>query len=126
MDGLLDQRGTKTFDVETGMTDYNLYGCSDHGCIYGHPGGMGTNGGCRCRRELQRSGEEGRKAVRQIQLLRDDIKELQARFAEALAIIENSFPPERGFGKWDSDEWWQRRDALLKRSRDGKLVQNAE
>lgn len=23
-------------------------GCSDHGCVFGHPGGMGTNGGCRC------------------------------------------------------------------------------
>lgn len=21
--------------------------CSDHGCILGHPGGRGTNGGCR-------------------------------------------------------------------------------
>ncbi len=24
------------------------YGCSDHGCVYGHQGGMGTNAGCRC------------------------------------------------------------------------------
>lgn len=23
-------------------------GCSDGGCIYGHPGGMHTNGGCGC------------------------------------------------------------------------------
>lgn len=20
--------------------------CTDHGCVFGHPGGMGTNGGC--------------------------------------------------------------------------------
>lgn len=24
------------------------YGCSDGGCIFGHPGGMHTNGGCHC------------------------------------------------------------------------------
>lgn len=23
-------------------------GCSDHGCVWGHRGGMGTNGGCHC------------------------------------------------------------------------------
>ena len=26
-------------------------GCSDGGCIFGHPGGMHTNGGCRCLEE---------------------------------------------------------------------------
>jgi hypothetical protein len=24
------------------------YGCTDSGCIFGHHGGMGTNGGCEC------------------------------------------------------------------------------
>ena len=24
------------------------YGCLDHGCVFGHAGGMGTNAGCRC------------------------------------------------------------------------------
>lgn len=23
-------------------------GCLDHSCIFGHPGGLGTNGGCGC------------------------------------------------------------------------------
>lgn len=23
-------------------------GCSDGGCVFGHPGGMHTNAGCRC------------------------------------------------------------------------------
>lgn len=40
--------------------------CSDHGCIWGHPGGMGTNGGCQsrklnqyeARRELEKLAEE--------------------------------------------------------------------
>lgn len=26
-------------------------GCTDGGCIYGHPGGMHTNGGCKCVKE---------------------------------------------------------------------------
>jgi len=26
----------------------NVYPCSDHSCIFTHPGGMGTNGGCHC------------------------------------------------------------------------------
>lgn len=26
-------------------------GCTDHGCVFGHPGGMGTNGGCACIKE---------------------------------------------------------------------------
>ena len=24
------------------------HGCSDGGCVFGHPGGMHTNGGCHC------------------------------------------------------------------------------
>jgi hypothetical protein len=26
------------------------FGCSDGGCVFGHPGGMHTNGGCHCAR----------------------------------------------------------------------------
>jgi hypothetical protein len=29
-----------------------IEGCSDHDCIFGHPGGMGTNGGCACLRHI--------------------------------------------------------------------------
>ena len=28
-------------------------GCSDHGCVFGHPGGMGTNGGCQHLKERE-------------------------------------------------------------------------
>lgn len=28
------------------------YGCTDGGCILGHPGGMHTNGGCHCLNDL--------------------------------------------------------------------------
>lgn len=27
-------------------------GCSDGHCVFGHPGGMHTNGGCRCARDM--------------------------------------------------------------------------
>jgi hypothetical protein len=30
------------------------YGCGDSGCIFGSPGGMATNGGCRCFLEPER------------------------------------------------------------------------
>ena len=55
----------------------DLYGCSDHNCIYGHAGGMGTNGGCRCEKELHRIGPEGIKAARQIRLLRAENERLR-------------------------------------------------
>ena len=55
----------------------DLYGCTDHNCIYGPEGGMGTNGGCRCEKELQRLGPQGIKAARQIRLLRADNKRLR-------------------------------------------------
>lgn len=28
-------------------------GCTDGGCVFGHPGGMHTNGGCHCLDELR-------------------------------------------------------------------------
>lgn len=28
-------------------------GCSDPSCIFGHPGGLGTNGGCECLKERE-------------------------------------------------------------------------
>lgn len=30
------------------MSDDEYLGCSDGNCIFGHPGGMHTNGGCHC------------------------------------------------------------------------------
>lgn len=31
-------------------------GCHDGGCVYGHPGGMHTNGGCRCLDDVDPNG----------------------------------------------------------------------
>lgn len=38
----MDKDGLQKLREECGV------GCSDHGCVFGHPGGMGTNGGCHC------------------------------------------------------------------------------
>ena len=29
-------------------------GCADGGCVFGHPGGMHTNGGCNCLKDPDR------------------------------------------------------------------------
>lgn len=39
-------------------------GCSDGGCVFGHPGGMATNGGCMCLKE--RDPDELRRTVRRL------------------------------------------------------------
>ncbi len=33
---------------ETAQSLFPEAGCCDGGCIFGHPGGMQTNGGCQC------------------------------------------------------------------------------
>lgn len=66
----------------------DLYGCTDHGCIFGHRGGMGTNGGCQCHKELMRNGPLTVKAVRQLLLLRRDNARLTAALKEISAFTE--------------------------------------
>lgn len=41
------------------------YGCGDNSCVFGSPGGMATNGGCRCFKEMART-PEGREARRRL------------------------------------------------------------
>lgn len=43
------------------MSDYRQFGCGDNSCVFGSPGGMATNGGCRCFEEMPRT-PEGRTA----------------------------------------------------------------
>lgn len=53
-------------------------GCSDHGCVFGHPGGMGTNGGCRCLKTfISTNPVNGRRVHKNIRLLRAEIKRLR-------------------------------------------------
>jgi len=46
-------------------------GCSDGGCIFGHPGGMHTNGGCHCLK-LKMTPDDRVYLRKQITLLRWD------------------------------------------------------
>lgn len=40
---------TKTIKLRDVATALGLsVGCGDNSCVWGSPGGMGTNGGCRC------------------------------------------------------------------------------
>lgn len=41
-------------------------GCSDAFCVFGHPGGMATNGGCQC---LKNAVAGGRDATRTVHML---------------------------------------------------------
>jgi len=53
-----------------------LVGCSDGGCVFGHPGGMHTNGGCRCLKEIRPFAERIR-IERNIRALMDEVRKLQ-------------------------------------------------
>lgn len=46
-------------------------GCSDHGCIWGHPGSMGTNGGCNCLKGYRADSLAGSQAIRQMKEVAD-------------------------------------------------------
>lgn len=60
-------------------------GCSDHGCVFGHPGGMGTNGGCECTKE-----REPVRLVRTIMALSDIARVLASMVADDAAGKEPS------------------------------------
>jgi hypothetical protein len=53
-----------------------VIGCSDHGCVFGHPGGMGTNGGCHCLSDL-RPPDLRRRVTKNVRVLRAEIDRLQ-------------------------------------------------
>lgn len=54
----------------------DIKGCTDGGCIFGHPGGMHTNGGCACIKEI-RPTELRLRFQRNIQMLRAEIRRLR-------------------------------------------------
>jgi hypothetical protein len=53
-------------ELEGAMSAYRQFGCGDNSCVFGSPGGMATNGGCRCFELLPRD-EEGRATKRRLQ-----------------------------------------------------------
>ncbi len=55
-----------------------LEACSDHDCMFGHAGGMGTNGGCQCRKLMTSWANEDKwRFERNIKAMRDRIAELE-------------------------------------------------
>jgi len=63
------------------------YGCTDGGCVFGHPGGMHTNGGCRCLAyNYIREHESMRRAHKGILALRERVAALEAE-NERLRVI---------------------------------------
>lgn len=52
-----------------------IKGCTDGGCIFGHPGGMRTNGGCACLKTMATSSRL--RVQRNIMLLRQEIQNLR-------------------------------------------------
>jgi len=58
------------------MSEQEYYGCTDGNCIFGHPGGMHTNGGCRCLSEVRPASERIRitRGISQIKQERDALR----------------------------------------------------
>jgi hypothetical protein len=62
------------------------YGCGDNSCVFGSPGGMATNGGCRCFEEMART-PEGRQARRNLQKGIYFMRQKLARHREAIRLL---------------------------------------
>lgn len=98
-------------------SDDEYQGCTDGGCIFGHPGGMHTNGGCHClpnmrlltydeyhaiRRKIIATGKQARAAQRALALLKREpavamrlkvleyLGTLAPRFASTAAIMTHA------------------------------------
>jgi len=82
-------------------------GCTDHGCIWGHPGGMGTNGGCRCLVDDDR--KTLRVSARAVGLLATRVAELEAengKLREAvLWTVEQ--PWNDAHSDFEYEEWFK-------------------
>jgi hypothetical protein len=67
------------------------YGCTNHGCVFGHPGGMGTNGACHCLdpRELHENFEAEQRARRAVRAMRARIKWLETQLATLGASLQD-------------------------------------
>jgi hypothetical protein len=72
-------------------------GCSDGGCVWGHPGGMHTNGGCKCLYYAAPKLDDRRRIEKNIRALRARVAELEAerdRYHELLYAVEKKHPGE--------------------------------
>jgi len=63
-------------------------GCGDHSCVFGPPKGMGTNGGCRCLKDI-RPTEKRIRVERDIRSLRAALTRAEEDIGNAKAEIAN-------------------------------------
>lgn len=77
------------------------FGCSDGGCVFGHPGGMHTNGGCKCLYYDRQNNEARRRATKGVHQLRADKTALATA---AQRVIDAETPQEREHAIDDMDE----------------------
>lgn len=64
----------------------NTLGCGDSGCIFGRPGGMATNGGCRCFTE-PKSGRDEREARMRYRTAIHVARELEQQCGVAMGLL---------------------------------------
>lgn len=102
--------------------------CTNHSCVFGHPGGLGTNGQCHC---LDIRPPDARiRATRNVLALRARIAELEASNAAlreaaegALHALESSrvFVTSRErIHKPDGESWYDERVAKLRAALKGE------
>ncbi len=63
--------------------------CTDGGCVFGHPGGMHTNGGCKCLPQRNRvTFEERRELDRKVRGMRAELERTKAELAESQKQVD--------------------------------------
>jgi hypothetical protein len=67
-------------------------GCSSGGCIWGHPGGMHTNGECRCLQYSVPLPDDRRRIQKNIHALRAENERLRAFASDVMAGFPNAEP----------------------------------
>ena len=66
-----------------------VQGCTDGGCIFGHPGGMHTNGGCHCLRDVRPTTQRLR-LMRNVHLLVKEVRQLRGNLSLAEEGLANA------------------------------------
>lgn len=96
-----------------------IEGCSDHGCIFGHPGGMGTNGSCVCEREI-RSPDMRRRIRKNIELYRTTIAALGIAIEKGYITAHEpgALRPPAKADIYGQRDWWMLRAEELQRRLD--------
>lgn len=70
-----------------------LEDCGDNSCIFGAPGGMGTNGGCRCFSDMPHNSEARRSRrliQRNIMKIKAEVDELESKTVDIIDVCKMS------------------------------------